>query len=255
MLARKFNLRGAVPQGITSQLFAIGNGDLVTRETYEFDQLIVSASGRTRPWTLCITAAADDSPEACNAFGNIYGDGLRCRTDYLRILKGEPGGDEFQRKIARNEVFYFSDGNLDLLVQAIDQYGIADHLREAYTRGAIFGGVGAGAAILGLLGFSGSTTSASGIGVADVNIGCIVEDTNFSATSATAAFKDKSSVPGFVLGHMTALNVKGDEFRVLSGQAGGEAHVIVKGQDSVVASSVEYAPLSSLASTKAKQRV
>lgn len=249
-------MRGAVPQGIVSQVIAIGGGDLVTRETYEFDQLIASSSGRARPWTLCIAAAANDTPEACNAFGNIYGDGLRCRTDYLRVLKGEPGGDDFQRKIARNEVFYFSDGDLSLLMEAIEKFELAPYLQEAYDRGAIFGGVGAGAAALGLLGFTGEKgVAVPGLGVAPVGIGCLSEGMSYNAKDASTSFKDQAKNPGFVLGHMTALNILGSDYRILSQQPNGSANCIVGGQSVEIASSVDYAPLHSLSSgTKATQK-
>lgn len=249
-------MRGAVPQGITSQVFAIGGGELVTRETYEFDQLIVSSSGRARPWTLCIPAAAEDSRDACGAFGNIYGDGLRCRTDYLRILKGEPGGDDYQRKIVRNEVFYFTDGDLNILMEAIHKYEIAPYLQEAYERGAIFGGVGAGAAALGLLGFSGETTSVEGLGLVNVSVGTVAEGKTYQGADAVSAFSAKAKAPGFVLGHMTALNVKGNDYRVLSSQPKGTADCVINGEVVEVQSSVDYAGLDSLSkSTKAKQKV
>lgn len=250
-------MRGAVPQGITSQVFAIGGGELVTRETYEFDQLIVSSSGRARPWTLCIPAAAEDSRDTCGAFGNIYGDGLRCRTDYLRVLKGEPGGDDFQRKIVRNEVFYFTDGDLDTLMNAIHKFEIAPYLQEAYDRGAIFGGVGAGAAALGLLGFGGEKGSpVEGLGVVNVNIGTLPEGKKFKAGDAVSAFSAKPKVPGFVLGHMMALNVKGNDFRILSNQPKGTVNCVVNGEVLEVQSSVDYAGLDTLSKgAKAKQKV
>lgn len=250
-------MRGAVPQGITSQVIAIGGGELVTRETYEFDQLIVSSSGRARPWTLCIPAAAEDSRDTCGAFGNIYGDGLRCRTDYLRVLKGEPGGDDFQRKIVRNEVFYFTDGDLETLMNAIHKYEIAPYLQEAYDRGAIFGGVGAGAAALGLLGFSGQKSSTvEGLGVVNASIGCWPEGTKFKASDAVSAFAAKPKSPGFVLGHMTALNIKGNDFRILSNSSAGTTHCVVNGDVVQVQSSVDYASLDSLSGTaRTKQKV
>lgn len=250
-------MRGAVPQGIVSQVIAIGGGDLVTRETYEFDQLIASSSGRARPWTLCIAAAANDTPDACNAFGNIYGDGLRCRTDYLRVLKGEPGGDDFQRKIARNEVFYFCDGDLSLLMEAVEKFELAPYLQEAYDRGAIFGGVGAGAAALGLLGFAGDKgTPIAGLGVAPVGIGCIPEGKKVKAADYAPVFKDHAKSPCFLLGHMTALNILGSDYRILSKKANGSADCIIGGESYQVASSVEYAPLHSIsAGEKSKQVV
>jgi hypothetical protein len=258
---RKYKLRGGIPEGITSQIFAIGGGELVTRETYEIDKLIVQASGRSRPWTLCITAAANDSPEACDAFGNIYGDSLRCRTDYLRLLKGEPGGDDYKRKIARNEIFYFSDGDLETLMNAIADHGIADDLRTAYNRGAVFCGVGAGAAALGKLGFAVKSadkpTVANGIGVVEVGIGCFGEGQTGRTSDAVEAFAGQS-VPCFVLEHMTTLHVVEHDYRILAGDKGG-AVCVAGGQVREVASAVDFERIESLAATapasKTKQKV
>ncbi len=249
-------MRGGTPEGITSQIFAIGGGDLVTRETYEFDQLIVAASGRARPWTLCITAASSDSPDACNAFGNIYGDSLRCRTDYLRVIKGEPHGDDYQRKISRNEIFYFSDGDLSTLMENLSQYDILDELRKAYRRGAVFCGVGAGAAALGKIGFVNDGKLCDAIGVVDLGIGTVAEGKSMLVTEAESKF-GKQDCPGFVLDYMTALHVKESAYRIITPSSKGVAYSVVNGSAQEIASSLEFADLEALtvsSGSKVKQK-
>ncbi len=206
-------MRGGTPEGITRQIFAIGGGDLQTRETYDIDKQVVESSGRTRPWTLCITAAANDSPEACDSFGNIYGDSLRCRTDYLRVIKGEPGGDDFQRKINRSEVFYFSDGDLALLMDTLTKNGVLPILKAAFARGAVFAGSGAGAACLGQYGMTGTSGVQNGIGVVDFGICALGQSKVKDEVLGSAAADHKK--PAIVLASLTAVHVVENSYRII----------------------------------------
>lgn len=237
-------MRGGTPEGIPSQIFAIGGGELITRETFRIDNLIVNASGRARPWTICIPAASYDSPDVCQAFGTIYGDALKCRTDYLRLIKGEPGGDDFRRKIGRNEIFYFPDGELDVLMEAMERHGVVDELRAAYARGAIFCGVGAGGAALGKIGFKGNSKPKAGLGLGQVGIGCLPEKMKLS--NAEVGEKFKESFPSFVLDYMTTLHVDGDKYRLLTESPKGTARVVVRGEVTEIQSRIEFESLAHL---------
>lgn len=247
---RTSELRGGVPEGITSQIFAVGGGELVTRETFDFDKLVVEASGRSRPWSLCITAASNDDPETCNAFGNVYGDALRCRTDYLRIFKGEPDGDDYKRKIARNEIFYFSDGDARQLADALSQFEIAQTLREAYQRGAIFCGVGAGAAVLGVFGIEPDGDILQGLGLEDIGIGYVSE--RLDASSAQLDNAAHQNFPTVILPYMTALNVTENRFRIIGNRPEG-AMTLYKGETKRLANALEYADISALRQTNGEQ--
>lgn len=236
-------MRGGTPEGIPSQIFAIGGGELDTRETFEVDNLIVNSSGRARPWTICVPAASNDSPETCNAFGMVYGDALRCRTDYLRLIKGEPGGDDYQRKISRNEIFYFPDGDLDVLMGSLNQFGVIDELRTAYARGAVFAGVGAGAAALGQIGFMGKGSAIPGVGLETVGIGCLPQGMELSDSEAATKFGNQP-YPSFILEYMTTLHVQNGKFRMLTREPGGKAHVVVRQEVSKVESKLDFESLS-----------
>lgn|GEM_PF-4114746 len=210
-------MRGAVPKGIVSQIFAIGGGELQTRETFETDRLIAATTGRNRPWSLCVTAASGDEPSVCEGFGYVYGDSLRCRTDYLRLLKGEPGGDDYVRKIARSEIIYFADGDVRLLVETVKKFGVVDELRKAYERGVILCGVGAGAVCWGnaILG----EDSLEGLGFIEANMGSSVTTTAQTMQKSV----DKLGEPGILLDRLAVLHVKGSDYRVI---APDEAHRI-----------------------------
>src|ERR1041385_6426493 len=92
---------------LESQVFAIGGGDLHARETFAIDTLATEAVGRSRPWALCITAASGDAPASASAFGDIYGDTLKCRTDFLRLTKvGDETDEMITRKLNRAELLY-----------------------------------------------------------------------------------------------------------------------------------------------------
>lgn len=246
-------MRGGTPEGITSQFFAIGGGDLPTRETFEVDKLVVQSSGRTRPWTLCITAAADDSPEACDSFGVIYGDALRCRTDYLRINKGEPGGDDFKRKIHRSEVFYFSDGSLARLMESLRKYDVVSDLKAAYARGAVFAGVGAGAACMAAFGLTDEPGSESVEGLGLVSFGICTKAENSDtgdepAKKASAKF-GKNAV---VLGYLSTLHVVEHQFEVFASPM-AEVHVVGGEKPTVYSSSTELQPLEVLSARKGER--
>jgi len=200
-----------VPKGIESQIFAIGGGELHTRETFEIDRLIATTTGRNRPWALCVTAATGDTPAACDGFGYVYGDSLRCRTDYLRLLKGEPGGDDFQRKIARSEIIYVSDGDPKLLLDTLARFEVAKALREAYARGVILCGVGAGAVCWGraVLGENGL----EGIGIADFSLGVRSSAEDRERIQEQVS---KGTDTGLVMDRLAVLHIRGSEYRILS---------------------------------------
>lgn len=239
-------LRGGVPKGIESQIFAIGGGELHTRETFEIDRLIATTSGRNRPWALCVTAAAGDTPAACDGFGYIYGDALRCRTDYLRLLKGEPGGDDFERKIARSEIIYFSDGDVKLLIDTLGKFRVAEALREAYARGVILCGVGAGAVCWGheVLGEEGL----EGLGLLDFGLGVSTCIENLDPVQDQV---NRDGHTGLVLDRLAVLHVRGTDYRVISPDAhlgvrrftpGGRADAT-----EVLGAEVQFRPIEQLA--------
>jgi len=246
-------LRGGTPEGITSQFFAIGGGDLPTRETFEVDKMVVQSSGRARPWTLCITAAANDGPDACDSFGVIYGDALSCRTDYLRIIKGEPGGDDFKRKIHRSEVFYFSDGSLSRLMESLRKYDVVSDLKAAYARGAVFAGVGAGAACLAAFGLTDEAHSdpVEGLGLVPFGICTKAEDSvsgDEPAQKASAKF-GKSAV---VLDYMSTLHVVEHQFEVFASPS-ARVHVLGGSNPTVYTSNTELQSLAVLSAGKGEK--
>lgn len=214
------------------------------RETFEIDKFIVEVTGRSRPWTLCITAAAEDDPAACDAFGYIYGDSLRCRTDYLRLLKGDANGDDFIRKIARSEIIYFSNGDAELLVNTLRRYGVDEELRKAYARGVIFCGVGAGATCWGKQ--IAKKTPAEGLNYVDFVLGVNgeIDALGFSATV------NQIGEPGLLLDSLNVLHVRGDEYRVFSPGASAKVRKFLPGNElnegELITSDTLFRPLSEL---------
>lgn len=153
----------------------------------------------------------------CEGFGYVYGDSLRCRTDYLRLLKGEPGGDDYVRKIARSEIIYFADGDPRLLAETLKKFGVDEELRKAYERGVVLCGVGAGAVC-----WAKTVLAAEpfdGLGFIDVAMGTAVATTAQDAQVAVG----KIGEPGILLDRLAVLHVKGSDYRAITPD---EAHRI-----------------------------
>ncbi len=67
---------------MSTNIIAIGGGELRELETLKLDELIVRETGKSNPVALFIPTASDDSQRYCDTFRNIYHDHLGCLTTF-----------------------------------------------------------------------------------------------------------------------------------------------------------------------------
>jgi len=240
-------LRGA-PRRIVSQIVAIGGGDLHSRETYDIDRHIVEAVERNRPWALCVSAASGDDKKVSEAFGDIYGDTLRCRTDFLRLIQGDANGDDFVRKIARSEIIYFADGDPSLLVHTLHRWGVVDCLKNAYRNGVVLCGVGAGAVCWAQSIFAADPLE--GLGFLDFNMAV----GNLGSTQDIQRAVDMTGHPCILLDDRTAIHIRGSHYRIIAPNKAHETRRLwPNGQsrpEDILPADSRFRPLADLVSTR-----
>lgn len=126
------------------KLLAIGGGELRERETLPLDEEMVRMTGKRRPRALLVPTASGDSPDYWDVFRSVYVGDLECTGDVLNVLDStDPDGDK--SKIAAADLIYVGGGNTKMMLEVWRSTGLDVALRGAADRGAVLGGISAGA--------------------------------------------------------------------------------------------------------------
>lgn len=216
-------MRGGTPKGIYSQIVAMNTGGQWSgEEALALDRVAVQASGKTRPWAVCIASASHDSPEVCDSFGALFGDELRCRTDFIRVFRGTQDGDDYARKIRRSEIVYLADGDGQALMDSLHRFGLEEEIRQAYERGVILCGDGAGAICWGKE--IPNLNSKVGLGFLPLAIHLIKDElSSMALTNGTEA----RAHPHLFLSKGSAIHFESDSLRVV-GKPGSNKSALVE---------------------------
>ncbi len=126
-------------------IIAIGGGSLKKKQTLPIDRAIVKLTDRKSPRALFIPTASEDEKEYCEAFDNIYGNSLGCRTDHLLLYRRPEDRSAAARKIEAADLIYVGGGNTLRMMKMWRRFGIERLLIEAGRRGTVLAGLSAGA--------------------------------------------------------------------------------------------------------------
>jgi dipeptidase E len=118
----------------------MGGGALLHRES-RLDELMLELAGSKRPMICYVGTASPHLPERVELFYEAFR-GRACEPSHLELF-GMP--EEPAAHIARQDVIYVGGGNTANMLAIWRVHGVDRALRDAWERGAVLGGMSAGA--------------------------------------------------------------------------------------------------------------
>lgn len=126
---------------MAGHVVAMGGGGFLAERDSPLDAFVLSLARRTRPRVVFLGTAGGDNPAVLAAFYEAFAR-RDCEPAVVR-LHGVP--EQPAEVVARADVVYVGGGNTANLLAVWRLHGIDRAVREAWERGAVLGGVSAGA--------------------------------------------------------------------------------------------------------------
>jgi dipeptidase E len=126
---------------MTGQILAMGGGGFMAEPDSALDRFLLSLSNAERPRVCFLPTPSGDADRAIAAFFEAFS-GRNCEPSCLRLF-GMP--ERPAEHLAAQDVIYVSGGNTANALALWRLHGIDVALRAAWERGAVLGGVSAGA--------------------------------------------------------------------------------------------------------------
>jgi dipeptidase E len=126
---------------VGGQILAMGGGGFMMEQGSPLDDLLLSLSPAERPRVCFVPTPTGDSDRAIAAFFEAFAS-RSCEPSCLRLF-GTPEGPTEQ--LRDQDVVYVSGGNTANALAVWRLHGVDLALQEAWERGAVLGGVSAGA--------------------------------------------------------------------------------------------------------------
>jgi peptidase E len=128
-------------RAVRGQILAMGGGGFFAEPDSPLDDFLLSLSPAPRPRVCFVPTPAGDSDRAIAAFFEAFSR-RDCEPSCLRLF-GVP--EHPREQLADKDVVYVSGGNTANALAVWRTHGIDVAFREAWERGAVLGGVSAGA--------------------------------------------------------------------------------------------------------------
>jgi dipeptidase E len=126
---------------MSGQVLAMGGGGFMAERDSLLDSFMLSLSDASRPRVCFVPTPSGDSDRGIAAFFEAFSS-RDCEPSCLRLF-GMP--ERPAEHLAAQDVIYVSGGNTANALALWRLHGIDDALRAAWERGAVLGGVSAGA--------------------------------------------------------------------------------------------------------------
>lgn len=131
------------------RIYAIGGGEIKTKETLELDRFLADkakehANGK-RAYALFIPTASHDFMPYYNSFHKMYTGEFDVKTDVTMTVFHEYDIEKIRNKFLKADLIYVGGGNTLFMLESWKQTGIIDLVTDAYNRGVIIAGLSAGA--------------------------------------------------------------------------------------------------------------
>ena len=239
---------------------AIGGGSVESGETLSSDRELVSLTGRSRPKLLFVPTASMDSEEYADCIRTEFEDRLDCDVDVLRLLGSDASSDVYQPKLAWADVVYVGGGNTKAMMGHWRKIGFDLAIRSYLHSGRPAGGLSAGAIcwfrvgnsdwpqyeqIPGLL-----TARLDCLGIVDLVACPHTSRESFRIKEFSAMMRTESGI-GIGLDDCCAIQIRGEEYRILASMEGAVAHMLSKRGDEVVITEMQpHSDFRELASLK-----
>jgi peptidase E len=126
---------------VPGQILAMGGGGFMMEASSPLDDFLLSLSSAARPRVCFVSTPTGDSDRVIAAFYEAF-TRRDCEPSCLRLF-GAP--ERPAEHLASQDVIYVSGGNTANALALWRLHGVDSALRDAWTRGAVLGGVSAGA--------------------------------------------------------------------------------------------------------------
>jgi dipeptidase E len=125
---------------VAGDILAMGGGALLHPDS-RIDELMLELTGSRRPRVCYVGTASAHLPERVELFYDAFR-GRSCEPTHLELF-GMP--DDPAAHVARQEAIYVGGGNTANMLAIWRVHGVDRALRDAWERGAVLGGMSAGA--------------------------------------------------------------------------------------------------------------
>ncbi|MDH4143872.1 MAG: peptidase E [Acidimicrobiia bacterium] len=240
---------------------AIGGGEIgrpgLPGDTTEIDAAIVRLADKPRPRLLFVGTATQDDPGYFAIVQEHYGRRLGCEVSALGLYGRGDRRDDASRQIHAADIVYVGGGNTLRMMNLWRRRGVDEILARAALDGTIMAGISAGAICWATKGVSDSRSYTAGddpwsfIAVRGLGLIDLLLCPHFEHRTSRSVLLTRMAVrakrPGLGLPDCTALQVMGDQWRILSCRDGATAHRVgVTGDAASIAASERFAPLGAL---------
>ena len=124
------------------QVLAMGGGGFTMKpENLKLDRYLLSMTNKNNPKVCFIPTASGDDESYTRRFYSAYKK-LECETSHLSLFS--PPEADLRDFVMDKDIFYVGGGNTRNLLVLWKEWGLDEHLYEAWCNGAIMAGLSAG---------------------------------------------------------------------------------------------------------------
>ena len=191
--------------------------------------------GRETVNVLFIPTASKDDIGYCHSIYTHFGLRLGCNYDHLRLLRERNTQRRIAEKIAWADIIYVGGGNTRDMMIEWDESGVSDLLRQAHQEGKVLTGLSAGSICWFNAGLSDSNKFdgdpdwrpmwVQGLGLVPLLHSPHLDSEKWRRNELAYCLKaGELTEPVLALEDNCALEVIGDEYRILSSEPGSSAY-------------------------------
>lgn len=224
-------------------IVAIGGGSNLPR----IDGEIIRLTKKKRPRALLIPTATYDRPDVYDAFQLRFGERLSCETDVLYLLKNPPSTRTIRKKILTSDIIYVSGGNPLKMMRRWRKLSVDRILKQAYRDQKVLCGASAGAICWSTYGHSDSIKfyhpeNWDYIRVKALGLFPLLLCPHLDGEKRGASFRAMVARHGDIgigLDNLTALQIRDDQFRILSENATAAGYKVYRDGKEVVTETLD----------------
>ncbi|MBI2064585.1 MAG: peptidase E [Candidatus Yanofskybacteria bacterium] len=215
--------------------------------------------GRSTVNILFIPTASRDDIDYCHSIYTHFGLRLGCNYDHLRLIADMNTRQNIEDKIAWADIIYVGGGNTRYMMREWDKRGVSDLLRVAYAEGKVLMGLSAGSICWFGAGLSDSNKFDAGSGedwepmwVTGLGLVPLLHSPHFDSEAwrrrelAYNMAEGRLSKPVLALEDNCAIEVVGNEYRILISRPWRRAYLYRNGNRLRLHPTSNFQPLESL---------
>ncbi len=220
---------------MTRNIIAIGGGDVGGGGTLSIDRRFVCQADLDRPKLLFIPTAAMDSEDYVAAIEATYRDRLACDVDVLRLYSADSWLPTIVSKLEWADLIYVGGGNTKAMLEKWQSVGLDREIRKFVASGKPVAGLSAGAICWFRVGNSDWPQYENIPGVLTARLDCLgiidlvacphTKGESFRLQEFSQMMLAETGV-GIGLDDCCAIQVRDDEYRILSSAPDSKAHLI-----------------------------